>query len=201
MGYTRPEHWDAHYADGDGFRPLSDTERRILADQCPARPGSLALEVGCGLGELARHLASTGYHVDAVDYSAEAVARAAALSDTADDHPRFLRFDIENDDLGTLPNPAYDLVVFRLSYAFVRARPRVLRELGLRLREGGSLVVITPLAARTPAHKRHIALDEAEIAVLTTGWSDAVRLDADGLAVLVLRGAGRAGAEAAQRES
>jgi lipopolysaccharide biosynthesis regulator YciM len=41
MGYTRPEHWDAHYAVGHGFRRLGDAERRILAHHCPARrPGT-----------------------------------------------------------------------------------------------------------------------------------------------------------------
>ncbi|THA24023.1 hypothetical protein E4198_04090 [Streptomyces sp. RKND-216] len=48
----RAEHWDALYAAGRGFAPLGDTERRLLADLCPARAGALALEVGCGLGEL-----------------------------------------------------------------------------------------------------------------------------------------------------
>lgn len=188
MRYLRPEHWDAHYAGGKGFRRVSDAERGILADLCPARPGAAALEVGSGLGGLARHLASVGYEVDAVDFSAEAVARAAAASDADDARVRFLRFDINGDDLGALPRSAYDLVVFRLSYAFVHDRPRVLSELGRRLREGGALVVVTPLAARTPAHKRHIALDEAEIAALTAGWRDTTRLEDHDLTVLVLRG-------------
>jgi SAM-dependent methyltransferase len=143
--------------------------------------------VGCGLGDLARHLASTGYRVDAVDCSGEAVRRAAAATPRAvGEHVRFLRFAIDHDDLGSLPSPAYDLVVFRLSLAFVRDRARLLHELGRRLRDGGAVVVITPLAARTPQHKRHIALDEAEIGALTDGWRKTLRRDADGLAILVL---------------
>ncbi|MEU8545388.1 NUDIX domain-containing protein, partial [Streptomyces sp. NPDC048717] len=52
----------------------------------------------------------------------------------------------------------------------------------------GALVVITPVAENTPEERRGIALDEDEIAVLAAGWETVERLDADGLAVLVLRG-------------
>ncbi|MEW2556990.1 NUDIX hydrolase, partial [Streptomyces zhihengii] len=71
---------------------------------------------------------------------------------------------------------------------FLRDRSRVVHGLGERLRGGGELVVITPVAETTPEERRGIALDEDEIRVLCEGWETAERLDADGLAFLVLRG-------------
>ncbi|WP_320782108.1 bifunctional class I SAM-dependent methyltransferase/NUDIX hydrolase [Streptomyces sp. CRN 30] len=194
MGHDGPDGrdgWDEFYAGGGSFRPPTDAERRLLAEHVPApEGGGLALDVGCGLGGLARHLAGAGYEVDAVDRSAAALARAA---EEAGEHGpaartvRYLPHDIERDPCEDLPRPAYDLIVFRLSWAFVRDRTRVARRLRERLRPGGALCVITPLAADVPEDRRGIALDEEEIGLLGAGWRSVGRYDADGLALVVLR--------------
>ncbi|MEU6141081.1 NUDIX domain-containing protein [Streptomyces sp. NPDC047081] len=186
MGYTERDEWDAHYAGGKGFSGLRDSERELLAALAPAPDGGVALDVGCGLGELARHLAASGYRVDAVDFAPAALARAEAEGE-ADASLTYRRFDIEQDDLAELPHPAYDLITFRLAWAFVRDRARVLNRLRERLRPGGALCVITPVAEGVSEGKRDIALDEAELAVLCAGWAVVERHDADGLAFVLLR--------------
>ncbi|GAA0273002.1 hypothetical protein GCM10010302_08250 [Streptomyces polychromogenes] len=188
MGYTVREQWHRHYADGHGFRPLGDAERALLAEHAPVpapEHGGRALDVGCGTGELAVHLASLGYAVDAVDYADSALERARARD--TEGGVRWLRLDVERDDPAALHPAGYDLITLRLAYAFLRDRDRVLRSLGERLRAGGALVVITPTADRTPAERRDIALDEDEIARLRAGWARSTRREAEGLAVLVLR--------------
>ena len=83
-----------------------------------------------------------------------------ALTDAAGHHgdvARWLRLDIEQDDWGPLHDTGYALITLRLVYAFFRDRARVMRELGRRLRPGGAVVVITPLAAGTPPERRAIA--------------------------------------------
>jgi protein-L-isoaspartate(D-aspartate) O-methyltransferase len=143
--------------------------------------------VGCGTGELAACLASLGYTVDAVDFTDSALARARE-EHAGVEGVRWLHLDVERDDPAPLHEEGYDLITLRLVYPFVQDRGRVLHGLGERLRDGGALVVITPVAATTPEERRGIALDEDEIAVLAAGWETVERLDADGLAVLVLRG-------------
>ncbi|MFE1287440.1 class I SAM-dependent methyltransferase [Streptomyces sp. NPDC058751] len=186
MGHTRTD-WSEYYTGGRDFRRLGEEEKSLLVEQAPAPKDGRALDVGCGTGELAVHLASLGYTVDGVDFAEGALERARAEHPEAE-RVRWLCVDVEHDDLSGLAEDGYDLVVLRLSIAFVRDRARVLRRLAARLREGGTLVVITPVVEHTPRERRRIALDERELGALTDGFEQVERFDTQNLAVLVLRG-------------
>ncbi|WP_033282784.1 bifunctional class I SAM-dependent methyltransferase/NUDIX hydrolase [Streptomyces sp. NRRL F-525] len=182
--------WDAHYADGNTFSPLRDSERALLAEHAPVpEGGGYALDIGCGLGELARHLAESGYEVDAVDFAPAALARARAGAQptAANSAVNYRLLDFEHDSLDALPHPAYDLITLRLGWAFVHDRTRVMNRLRERLRPGGVVCVITPVAEEAGDGRRSIALDDEEIRALCGSWAVAERFDADGLAFVVLR--------------
>ncbi|MFF8534476.1 methyltransferase, FxLD system [Streptomyces sp. NPDC015532] len=186
MGITRTD-WSEHYTEGRGFRRLGDREKGLLVEHAPAPEGGRALDIGCGTGEMSAYLASLGYTVDGVDFAEGALERARAEHAEVEG-VRWLCLDVEHDDLAGLAEDGYDLIVLRLSIAFIRDRARVLRRLTARLRDGGVLVVITPVVENTPEERRHIALDENELSALTDGFEHAERFDAAGLAVLALRG-------------
>lgn len=188
MTYTERDEWEQHYREGKGWRRLGEREQELLAEHVPVPGGGgLALDVGCGTGELAAHLARAGYTVDAVDFTDSAIARARE-EHAGIEGVRWLQLDIERDDPALLHEEGYDLITMRLAYPFVRDRGRIAHGLGERLREGGAFVVITPTVGNTPSERRGIALDEDEITLLGAGWETVERLDADGLAFLVLRG-------------
>ena len=71
------------------------------------RPCSRALDVGCGLGSLARRLATVAGHVDAIDREPRVIDRARALSGGLAN----LRF-IEADFMTWETSERYDLVSF-----------------------------------------------------------------------------------------
>ncbi|WP_030242399.1 class I SAM-dependent methyltransferase [Streptomyces sp. NRRL S-350] len=110
--------WDRFYADRPADRPffapkpdenLASYLDRGLVSPAPTGAPARALDLGCGLGRNAIHLASLGFDVDAVDISSTAVDWAEERAREADvgAGPRFHRasiFDIE------LPHPQYDLV-------------------------------------------------------------------------------------------
>lgn len=186
--FTSQEEWDRGYADGRRCRQLSDSERALLATHVPAPDAGSALDVGCGVGELAAHLAGLGYVVDAVDWSETALAEARTRYGEA---ARWLRLDVEGDDWEPLHDKGYDLITLRFVASFLNARDDTLQALGRRLRPGGALVVITPLAAETLAERRGIALADDELIALHSEWRSAERHDTEELAFLVLRGPDR----------
>ncbi|MYX38768.1 MULTISPECIES: class I SAM-dependent methyltransferase [unclassified Streptomyces] len=186
MASTSRTVWDEHYAAGRDFRGLTASERGLFAEHVPPGTGSRALDVGCGTGELALHLAELGYAVDGVDFAGSALERAGARGQGVEG-VRWLHGDIEGEVPAELDESGYDLITLRLVVAVLRDRSRVLRRLAARLRPGGAMVVITPLAVNTPEERRRIALDEDEIGALVEGWASVDRFDAEGRAVLVLR--------------
>ncbi|MFF8833153.1 NUDIX domain-containing protein [Streptomyces sp. NPDC015131] len=186
MGIT-PADWSAHYAAGRDFRPLGADEKDLLGREAPAPEGGRALDACCGTGELAVLLGTLGYAVDGADFAEAAISRART-EHAGGTEVSWLHLDVEHGDLSPLAEDGYDLITLRLCVAFFTDRARVLRRLAARLRPGGALVVVTPLVAHVPEERRHVALDEAEVAALTEGFAQARRFDAAGLAVLVLRG-------------
>ncbi|MEU6011450.1 methyltransferase [Streptomyces sp. NPDC047453] len=185
MGYTRTD-WSEHYSDGHGFRRLGEEEKRLIAEHAaPAPDGGQALDIGCGTGELSVYLTSLGYTVDGVDFAEGALERARA-EHAETPGVRWLCLDVENDDLEQLAGEGYDLITLRLAVAFLGNPTATLLRLAELLTEDGRLIVITPTTEHTPAERRHIALDEDQLAVLTNPFDDAARYTADEFAVLVL---------------
>jgi protein-L-isoaspartate(D-aspartate) O-methyltransferase len=182
------DQWQRHYAGGKGFLRLGDRERDLLAGRTPAPAGGgRALDLGCGTGELAVHLVSLGYAVDAVDFADSALARAREEHGGVEG-VRWMCRDIERVGAAGLWDGGYDLVTMRLVYPFLHHKSRVLHMVGELLRPGGALVVITPVVERLPPDRRDIGLDDDEIDRLGEGWETVERHEAAQLAFLVLRG-------------
>lgn len=73
--------WDRVYRSTDYSRSLTLLRQRILADASTffgPLAGKRMLEIGCGPGVVALHLARAGAHVTAIDLSAEAIAALRA---------------------------------------------------------------------------------------------------------------------------
>lgn len=103
--------------------------RRWLLRQLPSRVGS-ALDVGCGLGDLARSLPAD--EVTAIDASARMIERASATTDRV----RWIHGDVLTHDLGQ-----YDLVTAEASLHHLPLREGLTRLAGL-VRPGGLLIVV-----------------------------------------------------------
>ncbi|GAA3779784.1 class I SAM-dependent methyltransferase [Streptomyces phyllanthi] len=191
MRIPEKAHWEAHFADGNGFRRTDDHELRLLTDHVHPRPGHRALDIGCGLGGYAAALAGLGYRTLAVDWTE---ASAAAVRDRyAGLEPRLTVRCLDFEDAPAvteqLPAAGFELVTTRLVLAFLTDRAAAGERVRDLLAPGGAWVVTTPLAERLPEERRHIGLPSEDIAALVSAWGQGCWYDLEpgGLRCFVLR--------------
>ncbi|PJN38041.1 SAM-dependent methyltransferase [Streptomyces sp. CB02959] len=131
--------WDGVYA----ARPAAGDPRpnARLTETVTGLPPGDALDLGCGDGGDALWLAGQGWHVTAVDISAVAVERLAALARSHDlgDHVVTVRHDVHK----SFPPRRFDLICAHyLHTPFALDRSTVLRSAAHALRPGGRLLVV-----------------------------------------------------------
>jgi SAM-dependent methyltransferase len=150
-GYSRLERFGAGWTQA--------AEHAHFMRLLPGLEGRRVLDLGCGMGQLAAHLAEAGAaEVIGVDIS----ERMLALAATTHAHPRvtYLRHAIES---VTFPADRFDLVVSSLAFHYVEDYAGLVRRIAEWLAPGGVLVYSTE-------HPIYTAVDPA------TGWV----LDGDG---------------------
>ncbi|MBF9066746.1 class I SAM-dependent methyltransferase [Streptacidiphilus fuscans] len=135
---TNDEFWDSFYAEREQVwsgRP-NDAMVRETADLTPGR----ALDLGCGEGGDAIHLARRGWTVTAVDISQAALDRAAAhaAAEGVADRIEWQRHDLAV----TFPEGEYDLVSVQFLHSPVEIpREGILRRAAQAVAPGGVLLV------------------------------------------------------------
>ena len=142
------ERWNARYAAGEYAARTHPSP--LLAAWIDRLPRGRALDVACGLGRNAIHLAAHGYAVDAMDISGIALAEARERAEAAGVAVDWFETDLDRPDIAP---DAYDvIVVARFLY-----RPLIPRLLDA-LRPGGHVVYdhhyITPEVVDGPKSHR-----------------------------------------------
>jgi len=142
------EHWNARYISG---KYAARTHPSALLSAWTDRlPRGRALDVACGLGRNAIHLAANGYDVDAMDISDVALAGARRRADAAGVTINWIEADLEKPDIAP---GAYDVIVV----ARFLDRPLIPRLIDA-LRPGGHVVYdhhyITPADVDGPSSHR-----------------------------------------------
>lgn len=106
----------------------------------PAGAGLDILDIGCGAGYVAGHLAAQGHRVTGVDPAEDGIALARRSFPA-------VRFEVGSgyDDLsGMMPEGSWDVIVAAEVIEHLYAPQRFLRNIHGYLREGGCIILTTP---------------------------------------------------------
>ncbi|MFJ4570628.1 class I SAM-dependent methyltransferase [Streptomyces sp. NPDC088846] len=148
---------------------MDAAEAEALREQLGTGRDRLALDLGCGAGELTRSLVRLGYRTTGIDCAPSAVATARATNPDLE----IQLFDFEAGDLSQLPHSAFAAITCRLVYRWIDDKPAFLSRIRGLLAPGGTLWVVT--SVHDPAQGPPGLWDTpaADIELLTTGWSSA----------------------------
>ena len=142
------DRWNAKYESGEYAERVHPSP--LLAAWIDRLPRGRALDVACGLGRNAVHLALNGYAVDAMDISDVALAKARERARAAGVGVNWIEIDLQRPDIA---RDTYDVVVA----ARFLERPLIPRLVD-SLRPGGHVVYehhyITPVDVGGPKSTR-----------------------------------------------
>jgi len=115
--------WNKCYIEGSKYAPVSE----IVLDKLKLR-GGLALDIGCGEGELMRQLRERGYKTTGIDLA------EAAKPDIVGD---FMEYDFGKQK--------FDLITANLVIAFMEDKKAFLDKVKSLLTKDGRIIIITPV--------------------------------------------------------
>mmetsp|Transcript_56014 Transcript_56014/g.103642 ORF Transcript_56014/g.103642 Transcript_56014/m.103642 type:complete len:238 (+) Transcript_56014:49-762(+) len=170
--YADQSYWDARYEKehvlnnfewyGDFASlaaPLCDTEGPL--GECALQPPALVLEIGCGDSALAMRLATQGFVVVAVDFSAPALWRLRSIHSQHDGASSVeARCDLLLGDVRRLPfaSGSFDVVLDKGCFDALRHHDSedMLAEVCRMLREGGRFLCLSNNESLLRSHARKI---------------------------------------------
>ena len=139
----KAEFWDELHGDlGNRFHRelIGPAVERLLALQ----PGEAVLDVACGSGVLARHLAALGGVVTAVDFSPELIRRAKARGQRRGTPIRYQVVDATDEDaLASLGERMFDAVTSTMALMDMPVIAPMYRAVRRLLKPGGRFVFAT----------------------------------------------------------
>ncbi|MDN4475359.1 class I SAM-dependent methyltransferase [Demequina sp. SYSU T00192] len=166
--------WEERYASHDAVWS-ANPNHQLVEEAARLAPGR-ALEVGCGEGADAVHLARLGWSVTAIDVSATAVSRGVARASRAGDEVAArLEWRVDDAMHADLPTTSFDLVTTH--YAHPEAGIAVLvARLADLVAPGGTLLVVghdprDPHVLEHPKLSRLAFRAEEAAAGLGEGWT------------------------------
>lgn len=162
--------WD-HWHSTCYPRVVTHKEADLFYRHLSPRPGTAAVDLGCGNGQWTRQLARWGLRVRGYDYSQEALRQARAA--TTGHNPGYASWDIAGSPApADMPTGTLDLATCRDALPYFH-HPELLTQIARWLRPTGAFYALTNL---TPQHAKrrprefHRGLTLRELHTVGSNW-------------------------------
>ncbi|MFI2204770.1 class I SAM-dependent methyltransferase [Streptomyces sp. NPDC020192] len=189
--WQTPEYWDRMYSTGYRAPDPTPFERQMFRNYTTVKSGQRVVDIGCGQGHMAAHMAAWGLTVTAFDFSSVAIEHARASHQDHGDLVTYARHDFNADAIpGMLAPGSVDIVVCRHSLEFLD-QSRFLSDARRWLTRSGLLQITTHRAELMPPTAPRRGLTEPQIQAVCRGWQFMTTYGLDGsgsLIGIVLRG-------------
>ncbi len=141
--------WNKYYKEGSKYAPVSE----IVLDKLELR-GGLALDIGCGEGELMRQLRERGYTTTGIDLAE--VAKPDIVGD-------FMEYDFGKQ--------RFDLITVNLVIAFIDDKEAFINKAKSLLKPGGRLIIITPIL-----YQKYMEKYSTHYLAISVKWQEIIKL-------------------------
>jgi SAM-dependent methyltransferase len=139
--FHRPESWDDFSRDYEEMAEPSTRRFAVaLADRVGIAPQDRVIDIGCGPGALALHLAASGAQVTAIDHSPAMVAR---LARRAEDQSASIHTEAMDGQALTFADDGFDLAISAFGIFLFPDNHAGLREAVRVVRPGGRVALAT----------------------------------------------------------
>ncbi len=162
------EFWDDRMGEGNQFQRLlvGPASERLLA----IKPGEQVLEIACGTGIMARHLAALGAHIVATDFSEQMLEKARARTREYVDRIEYRHMDAtDGAQLFALGESRFDAGICNMAFMdMARIEPLLSALTRLLKAEGRFVFSITHPCFNTSGISRVVEEEDREGQIVTT---------------------------------
>ena len=182
---TLDQHWSSQYAQGKDFKLARGSDVDFIVAHTNNSAQKIALDIGCGTGQLTRELYHRGFDCVGIDSSSEAIR--LARNRTVQPSLSYHKADILDASFDTIVgNKRFSLITCKLVLAFISDKSVLIEKIANLLLPKGTFVVITPVhegGVKTP-----IGVDaSATQRLLAHHFSDVTATTRDGLMYFVCK--------------
>lgn len=176
--------WNKIHSTSAKYKPLNELFLDLLLSEIKRITGKnpkTAIDLGCGTGDAVVKLRKRGIGVTGLDVSAVALKKAMAVAtDATFQDVRFIKADLSH----FTPKETYDLIICRLTYAFLTDKIKFLQKVRKMMDHNSTFVLITPVLHKRIKYiaedKPHIAVDyQTTLAILKNQFSHVVEFHHD----------------------
>ncbi len=140
------EFWDNVFKEKKGFSPMNlILLNRVLDFVKSYKIPKMALDVGCGSGDLVLKLSKLGLDTTGIDFSDVALEKTKSLIEDNKIQAKLIKIDLNNSKFSISLAERFDIIFCKLVYAFISDKEMFFENIKNLLSENGSFILITPV--------------------------------------------------------